>query len=454
MQATNSQTSTPLASLAKSCVDKVRNQLITYIEKEKEDYVTRTDIKFNSKKPSEILKKYSFSKHSTEKPRGRQKEYRRTSTGSSDSKNEEKKFFSRFIQGGMGKDFIDLRKQDVGIKKMEKVKKLTIDTNISFVEAFNTLQSSNRRKSLSFRFSHVNNCVEELFMTKEEREAKNIQEGFNKIQALVRMFKKAEFGTTTATSTYKDKNSNFLKYSEELFDILEFKGIKFDSKILSSESLCLGRTKTGSHHVKNTLQANLLPGSGFRETTRQKSKTVNNAISENNLAFRKKLFMTNDDDTAEATIGTGSGGKSKHAKEEDYAEDLEAERKFYKDILESPMIDDGCKKAEYSSNNLIEYISDIGIEDKASNLYESDCTPIHFRAVHLDSRGSKKYVKLVRCKRVSKVDSELSKFSEVSKSDNSRNVSYSISKEASLTHDSISEVSDDFEITELNNSCS
>jgi hypothetical protein len=456
-------------------VDKTRLKLLNFIEQESESYLKNCQIQLNSKLPSEIVRKYSIlrsrqpSRYESSKRESKIKQSRRRiSTGSVEFKREEKIFFSKFIQE-IGKEFIDLRKQDVGIKKMEKFKKLTIDTNLSFMENLNSLKSSNRRRSAtSFRFSHVNfkQKLEEMFLNKEEQGAKNIQDNYNKLQEMVRLFKCT--GSKDLTNQeFKVNSNNFLKFNEELFDILEFKGIKFDPKVLSTEKT--RRMLRGSYEIpQNPFSSNQLFAKTDQKELKHKSNSIINVGSNgnNNPFVKKKLFSScggiDYNDNLETNVNTsGNSPMYKFTKRTTACNDDEAENYFKEDIefednVETPI----ARKIyiNYESNNQIENFSDIEAENRVSNLYDESeyNTPINFKALY-GSNGSKHFVNLIQCNRTSYVrcDSEVSKFSEVSKSDISRANSCSVSKEQSeLSNDSISEVSNDFEFNELNNSCS
>jgi hypothetical protein len=467
MQTAGSQVSTPHGSImVKFTTDKIRNKLLSLVEQEKCDYIQRTDIKFNSKKPLEIFQKYlknvnrkpsskEVLKAKTEEHFKRAESLRRKSGGSEDSRKEEKKFFSKLIQE-IGKDFIDLRKKDVGIKKMEKVKKLTIDTNLSFVEAINSLRSSTRRKSTTFRFSHINikQKIEEIFMSKEEKDAKNIQDNFNKIQIMVRQFKKAMSKDMTGTDIFKDQNSNFIKFSEELFDILEFKGIKFDPKVISSAEK--DKRLRGSYDIPNPFLSNQAFTKTDAEKVKSKSIVTDTwARGQKNLFAKKTNNNCDFNDNIETNVNSmGNSPLFKFGKRKSDESEGNLTIESKSNLFRSPMIDEhGFINYESNRDN----VSEFEAENRISSLYESDFTPINYKAFG-DSNNSKTYVNLIRCKRPSHIrcDSEVSKFSEVSKSyEGSRNVSYSLSREPSLvSNDSISEVSNDFEFNELNNSCS
>jgi hypothetical protein len=429
----NSPTITPKAYTRKSRINSARLKLLTYIEKENEIYLQRSDIQFNSKKPVEIMRKYSIIriKRSHTSNNKLKDTCKKISGGSKEFLKEEKAIFTKFMQE-IGKDFIDLRKKDVGVKKMEKIKKLTIDTNLSFVEAFNNISS--RKRSNTFRFSYVNlkQKLEELFMSKEEKDAKYIQDNFNKIQDMVRLFKKTPSKDFT---NFKDSNTNFIKFSGELFDILEFKGIKFDPKVISAD---LKRNR-GSYDI---------PRNPFAKCEKPELKHKSNSIinvTEEAITFRKfKTFRNLDYDNVETNVNTMGNSpiiRFNKRKEEDFIEDIIDDN--YNDLL-SPF------HINYEKNGPIENYSDIEAENRISNLYDEECsTPINFKT---PCQGN--YVNLIRCNRPSvfRCDSaEVSKFSEVTKSDISRTCS--ISRDPSVSCDSISEVSNDFEY-EMNNSCS
>jgi hypothetical protein len=454
MQA-NSQSSTPMAKKPFGKIDRVRHKLYSFVESEAENYMRRTDTLFNSKKPAEIQRKYSIirlKRSHTSKPVNSaiRDSARRSSAGSVEG---EKAIFSKCMQE-IGKDFIDLRKKVVGVKKMEKFKKLTIDTNLSFVEAFGALSS--RRKSTAFRFTHVNmrQQLEDIFMSKDEKEAKHIQDNFNRIQTIVRQFKKAPGKGTTAYTQqgFKDNNINFIKFSEELFDILEFKGIKFDSKVLSEN---LKRNVRGSYDdvpLRNPFhKAENLP-----EQLKYKSNSIINVTGVGASLGKNKPFSRNFDfnDNVETNVNTMGNSpliRFNKRKESDFIDDIidPETNNYYHELFKSPDYNGGFINYE-RSGSFIENCSDIEAENRISNLYDESDTPINFKATNCFSD----YVNLIRCNRPSirRCDSaEVSKFSEVTKSDISRTCS--LSKESSMLNDSISEVSNDFDI-ELNNSCS
>ena len=192
---------------------RVKGILLEFIVKENLQYLDNCNIDFNSEKPKEIAKKYS----ARIDLRVLNSDFENTKKNTeSDDINENKLTFAKYIQE-IGKEFIDMRKQDVGKNKIKAIK---IDTSLSFIETINNMKTSSKRKSISFKFSHLNisQLINDLFVSKDEKEAKMIQENFNTLQKLVDNLK-----ITGDRNNYRDNNNNFMKFNEELFDILEYK---------------------------------------------------------------------------------------------------------------------------------------------------------------------------------------------------------------------------------------
>lgn len=237
-------------------------------------------------------------------------------------------YYSKYIKD-IGKEFIDQRKLGIGSKKIDKEhqllnsqsiiknefsnkrinKNIQIDTELSFIETLSQItstrnKSSNQTTSKFFPGTGKDGVIKfpvdkeefysNLFMKKQELEARNIQSNFNKLQDLVKNlkktdeynsesfidhsisfydqeddkfrnnvglrkssgclpcvynpiqdFNKADLKLKTVHQSDQNKNqayNNFFKnfkknFNEELFNILEYKGIKFDFQSKEEENL-------------------------------------------------------------------------------------------------------------------------------------------------------------------------------------------------------------------------
>lgn len=101
--------------------------------------------------------------------------------------------------------------------------------NKSNVNNYYTRETITRRKTLYQSINHsILNCsspAAKIFWSKQEQTAKNIEEGFEKLQKLARNLKIIE------NNQKNSKLINILKY-EDLFDILEFKGMEKEKEII------------------------------------------------------------------------------------------------------------------------------------------------------------------------------------------------------------------------------
>lgn len=244
-------------------VNSIRTKLLLFIDQEHNSYIKNCHVKLNNMLPKEIIKEYSDSFTVTiQNPvitfRGNpevvkeQLSVKKKINNISEEKMSNNRgvlIFSKCINE-IGKEFIDQRKKNVGMKKLSDNKKpsVSIDTELSFIETINNIKSVRSNKSsakkksdLNFLFPKQN--IRDLFMDKEEKEAKNIQDNFNKLQKLANKFKVNKNEPLSFRQNYTNNNgsnnmnfyNNFAKFNQELFEILQFKGVKFDPKIINPE---------------------------------------------------------------------------------------------------------------------------------------------------------------------------------------------------------------------------
>jgi hypothetical protein len=260
--------------LKKRMVNKIRTKLLIEADDEYNKHLKHCNVMINSKLPKEIMMNYinnfiitlenpfiSSRKKGVVVSEQKVNIFRNNSNNSASSLNSFNKvlnaekendlqknmgvlIFSKCINE-IGKDFIDGRKKNLSYKKLAENKKLNVkvDTSSSLIETINNLRSSNIKSNKSssnknknsgfFNFA-LNNSTQKLdkknndnflekLMDSEEKEAKNIQENFNKLQNLVSKLK-----ITNYMNNDLNMYNNFTKFNEELFEILKIKNKKFN----------------------------------------------------------------------------------------------------------------------------------------------------------------------------------------------------------------------------------
>ena len=210
---------------------------------------------------------------------------------------------------------------------------------------------------------------------------------------------------------FKEKNNNFLKYNEELFNILEFKGVNIDAK--KFEQKC--------------------PFNKINDEDNYFNYASNDIIKLN-------LMNYNSVDPSEIDVFNMSRDKLKGST--------------------SPI---ETRYNNYESNNGYEFLNDLELDHNNMSLEEEVVTNAKGLRIKLDKQHkSKKELNVVPFQRslysTNNYGSEISKYSEYTKSDLSRCTSNSVCRSGSnLSNNYISEVSNDFEFNEQNscehNSC-
>jgi hypothetical protein len=326
-------------------------------------------------------------------------------------------YYSKYIKE-IGKEFIDQRKLGVGSKKIEKDnqllnsqsipknefsnkrinKNIQIDTELSFIETLSQITSTRNRSSNQttskffpgtgkdgvFKFPvDKEEIFNKLFIKKEEKEATNIQNNFNRLQDLVKKLKKTEELTgesfydasfsfndqeddkfrsnvglrkssgclpyvVNPVSTFnkadvnmKNKNqsdqnknqvyNNFFKnfkknFNEELFNILEYKGLKFDFPTKEEENLEITNKidyacKKEENKKEFVKHANSLKDPNFIKSNPENRKIYSSLYSSEKENFRSNYVNNNHNNIFNFSNGQNSSSNK------DY-KDLQIENKF------------------------------------------------------------------------------------------------------------------------------
>lgn len=348
----------------KNLINVSRTKLLKLVDQETQYYIKNSKISLNNELPKEIEKKYSEFLISVINPSVNSytknteivlfKQEEEVITQSKDVKQIDILFFTKCINE-LGKEFIDMRKRNVSHKKLEKLKINPIDTELSFIDTLHNIRPSKRRSDLVFKFP-INKSIEDLLLNKDELLAKNIQKHFNKLQCLVESFK---MKSITNNNNYK----NFKSFNEELFNILEFKGIKYDPEWESNKTN--NKLVTDFKHFKlksldintNPFKSNKLPKAETQEVKWKsitnlevKDKKVNkNPFQKNEIidkASKFKNLLINDEEYTSETNFNTHGNVSPHRN-----------CRFNKSIDNVSLIDESCSNYLSSPDYNKEYLS-------------------------------------------------------------------------------------------------
>lgn len=182
---------------------------------------------------------------------------------------------------------------------------------------FNTNNTLKDQKRKSILYHSINqsilNCsffIARKFLTKEEITAKNIEEGFEKMQKLARSLKKIDQGNKN-----NRRSSNLMRY-DDLFDILEFKGYEKEREILDKKIQSKKRNFT--EHKKQ-------PFSKLIEIKEEENERCKYQIFEkNNFSQNKKKIQINEYQT---------NGNTKKLDKEPYLTDRDSKTQNLENIL-------------------------------------------------------------------------------------------------------------------------
>jgi hypothetical protein len=132
-----------------------------------------------------------------------------------DNEVEEKENFKKYINE-IGKYYIDMRKENIGRKKL-KMKTIKLDTSIKDAIEIKLTNKKNNKK-----INHTKEEVIELFMSNEEKEAVNIQKKYGLLHDMVSSFKK---DVKEIDYEYEFDTGEHTKINEEMFGILAYRGM-------------------------------------------------------------------------------------------------------------------------------------------------------------------------------------------------------------------------------------
>jgi len=268
-------------------IKETRTRLLLYVDYECNNYIKNSKVMFNAQLPREIHKHFSetftisFSnpvitsynrndiEHMSNKSSGNSN--CENSAGWKNNSNQSVFDFTKCLIES-GKDFIDQRKISVSYKKLDNpnsnlntnkdlhligissfqsnnlnYKGLSGYTKTSLIQMnsdsvvmsksksnLSTGRIKDRLRKISDPFTESKKKkVEQLLLNDEDKEARKIQEKFNLLQILARRLKNSENKNLSDLESNNIRDSvNVTRFNGELFDMLEFKGLKFDSKIL------------------------------------------------------------------------------------------------------------------------------------------------------------------------------------------------------------------------------
>jgi hypothetical protein len=338
----------------KNKINDTRTRLLLYVDYECNNYIKNSKVMFNTQLPKEIHKHFSESftvsfsnpvitsynrkdiEHMSNKSNGNSN--CENSAGLKISSNQSVFDFTKCLIES-GKDFIDQRKISVSYKKLDNPN-CNLNTNkdlhligISSFQSNNLnykgqsgytktsliqmnsdsiIMSKSKSNLSTGRFKDrlrkisdpltesKKKKVEQLLINDEEKEARKIQEKFNSLQILARRLKNSESKILSDFVSTNNRDSvNVTRFNGELFDMLEFKGLKFDSKILreirenkmKENSLCDEREDYNFSNIKE-------PGksSYIRENSNKKAHDQITVFSNrySGLNFKNNLIKRSD----------------------------------------------------------------------------------------------------------------------------------------------------------------
>lgn len=316
-------------------VNDIRTKLLLFIDEERTLYLKSSNFKINDQNPKEINRKYennynvtfnnptitnfNFKKIGQGLELNDQEENNLIKSTNSISKPVGNLFYSKYI----GKEFIECRKMKISSKKLDKKFNIQIDTELSFIETLSHLNNSLNKSPLytrsvdktKKRFKFPIN-YEELFSNSKEKEFRNIQKNFNKLQETVSKLRltndlnihqlensfdfenslikfNSKLGSTGTGNKYFFNNFKH-QYDSELFNILED---KLNSDKAKEDQFLKSYNKT------NKMETGKQNGLNFRDSAVKKGLKIN--LNYNNvLSYNKEesLVKSTKNSTSESTF--------------------------------------------------------------------------------------------------------------------------------------------------------
>jgi hypothetical protein len=248
--------------------NKIRTELLNYLDKENKEYLKYTkDILFNHRRTKDIIKEYEIFQIKLENPtiNSSIKYQVKNAKNQINDPNKLDNYqsnndYNYEIPNNFRADLIQKNKISCSFRKLKSktinphfqkitsMNSLNDENNISYQipfslvannnNNFNSINNNNintnntfieKRKSFyqSLNRSSTLNCsasIIKILLTEEEKRAKKIEEGFEKLQKLARSLRILDNKKTF-------KSSNLARY-DDLFDILEFKGMDKEKDII------------------------------------------------------------------------------------------------------------------------------------------------------------------------------------------------------------------------------
>lgn len=279
--------------------NKVRTNLLRIVDDETRLYIKSSSFKLNDRKPKDLFKQFdgitikidnpiissytpfTLGNHDHEIP------IRESQTFDDNQNSTNYYLFKKLIQRNPT-EFINLRKKNLGHKK------LGLDVKIS-----NSIEDSKEKSKskklqdsqnfLSGSFKKAKKTINEFeFFNEEEKLAMLIQNGFEKIQTVVKNLKKTG-SPKIDLRNFKRSNSLMInRFNKELFEMLEWKGIKIDSHKLN--------LKEHKRHLSNVNLIQPIKEEVYEKKIIKKQNTYNLPKSAEKLNMAHdvaKLFQNN-----------------------------------------------------------------------------------------------------------------------------------------------------------------
>jgi hypothetical protein len=357
--------------------NKIRTELLDFLDKENQEYINKTQkILFNHKKPKDIIKEFeifqiklvnptiNFSlKYHVEATKNQNNVFKRQNSNMSNND------YTYEIPNNFRAEFLQKKKITCSFRKLKNkeitdpsklgVKKISSEENfIQNITPFSTSNHYNNSNSINNNNSNNNNSLNtfstltekkksfyrsrsltrsttsnnsnfliKLFLTEEEKRAKKIERGFETLNKLALSLKNFD-------NKISCKNLKLIKY-EELFDILEYRGMEKEKEIID---------KKIQKNIKKKINSNLnkieeedqhhLNSNDFNKINYETNFHTNIKLSEKDLKISDDEMVTFDKEKffklAQSTKNIDKNSKNEFNKKNNNNKILDESNKIHK----------------------------------------------------------------------------------------------------------------------------